>query len=799
MRRMRDMASQWQKAASAKVPSAASRDRIARRLALLATVGLTLVFLTSSGMQFLMPGPLTSAHSSIEACSSCHSRSGSGKLGWLAGLAKGDPHGDSKACLTCHKMQDTAYAPHGATREVLEQSTARLIKMAAATSQPLAAQAQAAAFPTHHMVAEGLECATCHQEHQGAAFDLKAMSNEQCRSCHAVKFDSFDGAHPDFEGYPFKRRTRIAFDHAGHFGKHYPELAKKEPGKTLPATCSTCHDSTANRRIMSIAPFDKTCSTCHLDQITGKERASGPKGIAFLSLPGLDLATLRKKGAQIGEWPEDSEASLTPFMKVIIARNERGAALIQSLNSISLQDLSAASDGEIKAVTTLVWEIKTLFHAMISGKASDILAELTIGGGSKLTAAAIADLTANLPRDVIASAQQQWLPNLAKEIAARPDTGARQRSGWHQDAVRHKSAVLAVMQSQANSSTLKPLRTAQAEDSETTMPRRPLPSGTPRSIELGDQDAGTPAPSPAKPKPQPTTDANTTNPTEAASTPPSPTEGATSQDQPPSDPGSQTDELLAPTEAELRDIKAREKGAPPQKSAAPATAPSPSAPGEQPGSAPPTATATAAPIATPVTNTAASPENSIANDIDPEAWADTGGWYRQDHAILYRPAGHKDKFIASWLLLTGPVSSKGAPSPEAAVFDTLTAKDAQGSCAKCHSIDETASKGRTINFTPLSAKAKSGQFTRFVHEPHFGLMEERGCVSCHQLQKNQPTLKSYEQGDPKIFASNFGPVKKQVCKTCHTVSAARQDCTLCHAYHVNGVSTPIMKTKIPTP
>ncbi|OYW53282.1 MAG: hypothetical protein B7Y80_08225 [Hyphomicrobium sp. 32-62-53] len=796
MGRIRDMASLWRTKTSSQAPTAASRDRIARRLALLATVGLILIFVSASGMQFLMPGPLTSAHSSIEACSSCHARSGNGKLSWLAGLAPGDPHGDSKACLTCHKMSDTAFAPHGAAQEVLEQSTARLVKMAAETSQPLGAQAQAAAFPTHTMVAEGLECATCHQEHQGATFNLKAMSNEQCRSCHAVKFDSFDGAHPDFEGYPFKRRTRIVFDHAGHFGKHYPELAKKEPGKPLPATCSTCHDSTANRRIMSIAPFDKTCSTCHLDQITGKERASGPKGIAFLSFPGLDLATLRKKGAQIGEWPEDSEASLTPFMKVIIARNERGAALVKSLNSISLQDLSAATDGEIKAVTALVWEIKTLFHAMISGKASDILANLTIGGGPKLTAAAISDLTANLPRDVIASAQQQWLPNLAKEIAARPDTGARQRSGWNQGAVRHKSAVLALMQSQANISTLKPLRMAQAESAETSMPRRPLPSGTPRSIELGDQDAGTPAPSPAKAKPQPTSDAN---PSEGTSTPTNATEAATSPAQPPSDPANRTDELLAPTEAELRDIKAREKGASPQKSAAPATAQNPAVPSDKPGSAPPTETATTTPIATPVANAATSPDNSISSDIDPETRADTGGWYRQDHAILYRPAGHKDKFIASWLLLTGPVSSKGAPSPEAAVFDTLTAKDAQGSCAKCHSIDETTGKGRTVNFTPITAKAKTGQFTRFFHEPHFGLMDERGCVSCHELKKGQPTLKSYEQGDPKVLASNFGPVKKQVCKTCHTASAARQDCTLCHAYHVNGVSTPIMKTKIPTP
>jgi hypothetical protein len=185
--------------------------------------------------------------------------------------------------------------------------------------------------------------------------------------------------------------------------------------------------------------------------------------------------------------------------------------------------------------------------------------------------------------------------------------------------------------------------------------------------------------------------------------------------------------------------------------------------------------------------------------IDPEAWADTGGWYRQDHAIYYRPAGHKDKFVASWLLLTGPAAPKGSTEPASAVFDTLTAKDAQGACTKCHSVDEAPNKARIVNFTPLTAKGKLGQFTRFVHEPHFGLMEERGCVSCHELQKGQATLKTYERGDPKTFSSNFGQVKKDACTSCHTAGAARQDCTLCHAYHINGVSTPIMQTKIPPP
>ena len=354
------------------------RDRLAVLLALVTVVCLGSAFFLAKDTQFLMPGPLASAHGAIENCSACHTKSGSGKLSWIHGLVAGDPLADSKACLTCHKMPDTAFNAHSASAEVLEQSTKRLTKLAAGTPVPRSARAQSIAFPTDDKVAHGLYCATCHQEHQGANFKLNKISNEQCHSCHVVKFDSFDGHHPKFENYPFKRRTRIIYDHAGHFGKHFPEVAKKDPARRIPATCSTCHNSREDKRVMAVAPFEQTCTACHLDQIIGKERVSGPKGIAFLTLPGLDLQTLKKKKASIGEWPDASEAELTPFMKVMISRNERGRALIKTVDRLNLQDLSSASDAQIKAVANLVWEIKRLFYALIKGRASDVLADLNI-------------------------------------------------------------------------------------------------------------------------------------------------------------------------------------------------------------------------------------------------------------------------------------------------------------------------------------------------------------------------------------------------------------------------------------
>ena len=206
--------------------------------------------------------------------------------------------------------------------------------------------------------------------------------------------------------------------------------------------------------------------------------------------------------------------------------------------------------------------------------------------------------------------------------------------------------------------------------------------------------------------------------------------------------------------------------------------------------------------------TRAAPPISLKTDVDPGSWAEYGGWYRQDYAILYRPTGHKDKFIYSWLLLTGPRAPKGDSSPAAAVFELLTGKDAQGSCTKCHSVDDLQRKRRVVNFSPASVEIKQGRFTNFIHQPHFqavgigqriGILENRGCLTCHILEKGRSYLKSYEQGNPQNFVSNFGAVKKELCQTCHTSSTARQDCLLCHEYHVNGVNTPTMTTKISTP
>ena len=828
-----------------RISIASSRRGILAVLAVVLTfTGVGFAFVFADGKSFLMPGPLSSGHVAVEQCSTCHTNSGDGKLSWLHGLVATDPLADSKACLACHKMPGPAMNPHGTEIAILKQRTERLSKVAAQMSVPLAAGAQSATFPVHDMVERGLNCASCHQEHLGNNFDLTKISDEQCRACHVVKFDSFAGDHPKFTSYPFRRRTRIVYDHAAHFDKHFPEIAKKYPNRRLPSACADCHNSSKDRRLMAVASFEKTCTTCHLDQITGKDRVSGPKGIAFLALPGLDVETLRKKNAAIGEWPADSDARLTPFMKVVISRNPRGRAVINSLKGLDMQDLSGASDKQIKAVTELVWEIKGLYYELIKDKASGVLADLRIGNSGKLKANLITELTASLPRDVVVRAHQQWLPNLAAEIVNRSGKGAKPRIGKRKEAVGgpvtkatsptapqpSKGEAGAGAASAASADPPSDVVTDPeggsgqnlAGQDQPTKPDEPVRKA-PAGIDSNPQDcvfslfgqcmlyqgaqsksgaARPPAVSGAggsatanflgaqgvesADKPRPSAERDVLPREQSPRRKAAATRVAAGPGQSSSSGAGKDDLLLAPSKEELRALgaRAREIGLPGQPvSVAPGTAPRNAAPAQSASSEAP-AVSTAAP--------------GILSNVDAESWADYGGWYQQDHTIYYRPTGHKDRLIYSWLALTEAKTQKGGTSPAAAVFDYLTSKDAQGSCTKCHSVDTLKGRGRSVNFSPSSVKTKSGRFTRFIHEPHFNIMDEKGCLTCHSLKKGKAYLKSYEQRRPSVFSSGFTDVQINLCQSCHNTEKARQDCLLCHTYHVNGVITPTTTTRIPT-
>lgn len=656
----------------------------------------------------IVPGPMHAGHSPIAECGTCHSNITEGGLAWLHAIVKSSSEReDSKACLTCHQISADALQPHGHALDKLKALTDRKRSESVPADAPWSRWIGNAVFPTARAVEDGVFCASCHKEHRGEAADLSAVSSARCQGCHAAQFASFEDGHPDFGKYPFARRTRTNFDHASHFGEHFEKTrTRKDPSQQVPESCADCHTLSADKKNMNVKPFETVCSSCHLHQIVGTERLSGPQGIEFLTLPGLDVQTLADRNIDIGKWPEASEAKVTPFAAMLLGWNDDRRALLALVSKLDLLNLEDASDSDLRAVEWFAWEIKTLIYALSAVRPSMVLKRFDNAG--KMAPDTLARLTASLPRDVVAGAVRDWLPDVEVELMAhRPiDTG---------DLAREVDSTDALFRTELSGLS----EPAAGQDPESAAPADDDSNEEPLVDDSADADD----------------DADILSDDEGDDL-----EEAASDD-------TSSDEEISSEEDDVEEDTVVEK--------------------EEP---------------------AASPLN-----VDAQTWAEFGGWYRQEYSILYKPVGHADTFFKAWFDL-----SAGRSSPAAsAVFSALTDKNAQGQCTKCHSVDEGNADSRQVNWGTATSAAKLGRFTRFMHEPHFGFADKKGCLSCHQLDQTAAYQKGFEDHDPLTFASNFKPVGKDVCTACHTADAANDGCLTCHDYHVGGVTAPMMSTKVP--
>ncbi len=556
----------------------------------------------------------------------------------------------------------------------------------------VAARLQKVLFPQGEPATSEVFCATCHKEHRPEDGKLSAVLDGRCHSCHKVQFENFSKDHPGFGDYPYRRRARIVFDHADHFSKRFPEMREKKPDLKIPKRCADCHTSTADkrhadRRHMGVKPFAETCTGCHLSQIVGDERATGPKGVALLALPEIDLETLKEKKVDIGSWPEDSEAELTPLMKLLLGREQESRALLDAVGRLDLVDLSGATDEELSAVAAFVWEVKALFHAMATSKPTEAISLGSTPDG--IDAELLTRLLAAMPQDVVLGAQREWLPNLIEEMATRPE------AKWMPN-------VASAAPDRADKKTkavpdISPTADEEPQDRLATDPKfgnwNVDPFG--ELVQAGD-----------------------------------------------------TSKELERAEDASEDVDGAEEAA--------------------------------AVDRTPV---------------GPEEWAELGGWCRGDYAILYKPTGHADAFLRAWLDFTGGLYDTGDVA--SSVFDLLTSEDAQGQCTKCHSVDAGPKGSRVVQWHPSSFADKSRTFTKFVHEPHFPLFDKRGCLTCHKIANVKDFEEAYLHPDPAKAIFNFKPVAKKICANCHKQGAARQNCSLCHNYHITPAVTPITRTKPP--
>jgi hypothetical protein len=374
------------------------------------TTGCLLLFLgTASRRKWINPGELTNSHATSTAkCSDCHSLDVGNHLVIAALRSTGKrARADSALCLNCHTLGDRPLNSHGVGPAALVGLDEKLRKQAHSTSSPvlLRISRKLSGFDPH---SAETDCIACHQEHHGRGFDLKRVSNSQCQTCHSVQFASFGEGHPDFSDYPYRRRTPIFFDHNSHLDQHFPATKEKAP-----QSCQACHETDPSGRFMLVKNFDVTCAACHGAQIQGE--GMPVKGVAFFTVPGLDVETLAAKGISVGEWPKFADAKITPFMELLLNREPVTREALQALRGVDLLDLSKAAPGQLIAAEQLAWAVKNLlFNLVVEGQAYllDQLKSQMPAGGQLMPAG----LSGEMSRAVLLAAQKQWMPNLLAEV-----------------------------------------------------------------------------------------------------------------------------------------------------------------------------------------------------------------------------------------------------------------------------------------------------------------------------------------------------------------------------------------------
>ncbi|MEE8280367.1 MAG: hypothetical protein V3R55_06655 [Alphaproteobacteria bacterium] len=646
------------------------RGRAAQWLSAL-TLGAILVLVGGSlGPEIISPGQLSSGHAELKDCGSCHTAFKGGAAGWLrAAFVDNAEVADSRLCLDCHRLGNAALLAHNRSRGDLKATTERARPASLAGTESAVVSLASHLFDGRQTRNETLSCRLCHKEHRGRNADISAMTNVRCQACHGAKFASLARGHPDFDRYAQTGRTRLAFDHVSHVGKHFKD---KKVKAQAPKDCKSCHMPDAAGRTMLVGGFEAVCGACHADQIEGAGRA-GTMGIPFLTIPGLDLEVLRVRGAAIGEWPEYADGELTPFMDFLLSGDADFAAAKSALRGVDLMDLVAADDGQIAAVEKLAWSVKGLLFDLLREGAPGIKTRLERSLGRPLSNPELARLTAVLPVDTIRMTQRQWCPNLVSEMV-------RYRAG------------------------------------ETV----PMPGFT----DAGDGGDGAKAGRGESAGPRSAGDDIL----------PKESDGVLDRD---------NGGLLLTED----DLGGGDAGQSKTTDAEP----------EEPG--------------TPAF-------------LPDERWAAGGGWYRDEYFLVYRPTGHADGFVRTWLDIAGGTAGPLREDAARRVFAALSAPRAPGVCVKCHTVDPAGPDTFTVNW--LGARPEPGRrkVTTFSHASHFSLTGEKGCLSCHALDGKAGTTAGSEEMESEPVVSNVLAVERKACTACHTEERAGDSCLTCHNYHI---------------
>lgn len=393
------------------------RGRTVLWLALIVT-GVLLVGLSSIlHEKFVSAGPLSFAHSpEASECNDCHGAADKNIGGLLAAALRSPSEHDSRLCIACHEIGEAPLRAHSLAPGTLADATARARASVEGKQGGGGISALVPHLPSAVNPEGPLGCIRCHREHRGPRGSLTEISDGECQACHVERFNSLSDGHPPFGNWPFNRRTRIAFDHDSHRGKHFPD-------EDEPFDCARCHVPDQAGETMLVTGFDAACAQCHSGEIQGQGQ-SGDKGIVFLAVPGLDLDYVADQKLNIGEWPEYAERAIPPLMAVLLSADPAYRDVAPLLKQLDLLDLTSRDEGLEQervntAIETLAWSVKKLLDELSRGGQKAFQARMESALGEQLSIDRLASLSGILPADVVAMASSAWFPHLEEELSQR--------------------------------------------------------------------------------------------------------------------------------------------------------------------------------------------------------------------------------------------------------------------------------------------------------------------------------------------------------------------------------------------
>lgn len=399
------------------------RGRFVTAMALVTLGGLCMVLSSHWRNEIIAPGELTVHHAQLVAqggdftsrCASCHVAGNQSFLDWVTQTVRPELQAPSQSdlCMECHKKSiptELALVAHNVDPGVL--------------------------LASHHESAEGrranpsglFACATCHQEHHGAAHDLKAMTDSACQACHSQQYHSFATDHPEITNWPEARRTRIAFDHATHLAKHFP--AEKQP-----FVCANCHQQSETGFQQTLG-YEQSCAKCHDSDI----QASWEAGLSFVSLPMIDAEALTEAGHDIGRWPEsatgDFDGPLPNIAKFLLASDDKAAKGMTVLRAdFDFYDVDPDDLKQLDAAASIVKALKQLLDDLGNRGHQAIQERIEKNLGRSVTLNELSAIVAHLSSENAKAISQDWF---AEPLTAPPTPTGKELiagGGWHRDDV----------------------------------------------------------------------------------------------------------------------------------------------------------------------------------------------------------------------------------------------------------------------------------------------------------------------------------------------------------------------------